>query len=79
MFQPLAGYRIHENSSSHNNSIRASPIGEGSNGKSGTFCRETGPDQQLCGSQTSVLKTRNLITVHIGKCCQVHRCQINLL
>jgi len=79
MFQPLAGYRIHKYSSTHNDSIRASPLGEGSNGKSGTVCRETGPDQQLCGSQTSLLNTLNLITVHIRKSCQVHRCRINLL
>jgi len=79
MFQPLAGYRIHENSATHNDSIRPSPLGEGSNGKSGTVCRETSLDQKLCGSQTSFLNTRNLITVHIRKFCKLHRCRINLL
>lgn len=38
MFQPLAGYRIHKYSTTHNDSIRASPLSEGSNGKSGTVC-----------------------------------------
>jgi len=79
MFQPLAGYRIHENSSSHNNSTWTSPLGEGGNGKSDTVCREASLDQKLGGSQTSFLNTRNLITVHIRKFCKLHRCRINLL